>query len=63
MPDNGTGRVRLRANRGILRRWGRVASQDDTESPGAGRAKLRLSRGFPRGLVCGIIPYEIGLPN
>jgi hypothetical protein len=27
------------------------ARQDDTESPGAGRAKLHLSRGFPLGLA------------
>jgi hypothetical protein len=27
-------------------------------SPGAGRAKLRLSRGFPRGLGCGITPQR-----
>ena len=26
--------------------WGHVTRQDDVESPGAGRAKLRLSRGF-----------------
>ncbi len=37
--------------------------QDDTESPGAGRAKLRLSRGFPRGLAYDVIPYGIGQPT
>ena len=42
---------------------GRIASQDDTGSSGAGRAKLRLSRGFPCGLVYGITPYKIGRPT
>ena len=28
--------------------------------PGAGRAKLRLSRGFPRGLDCNVTLYGIG---
>jgi hypothetical protein len=28
-----------------------------TDGPGAGRAKLRLSRGFPRCLACDVTPY------
>jgi hypothetical protein len=39
-----------------------VTRQDDAVSPGAGRAKLRLSRGFPRYLVYEITPYRIGRP-
>ena len=36
-----------------------VTRQDDAESPGAGRAKLRLSRGFPRCLAYDVIPYKL----
>ena len=39
-----------------------LAKQDNAESPGAGRAKLRLSRGFPLGLGCDVVPYGIGQP-
>ena len=34
----------------------RLTRQDDAESPG-GRAKLRLSRGFPGCLACDVTPY------
>src|ERR1700755_1016540 len=36
--------------------WGRAVRRDDPKSPGAGRAKLRLSRGFPRCLAGDVIP-------
>ncbi len=36
----------------------RITKQDGAESPG-GRAKLRLSRGFPGCLACDLTPYEI----
>ena len=38
---------------------GPVARPDDKESPGAGRAKLRLSRGFPRCFAQDVIPYNL----
>ena len=41
-------------DKGIL--GGRVTRQDHAESPGAGRAKLRLSRGFPCCLAHGVAP-------
>jgi hypothetical protein len=31
----------------------------DAESAGEGRAKLRLSRGLPGCLVCGVIPQKL----
>jgi hypothetical protein len=36
----------------------RITRQDDAKSPG-GRAKLRLSRGFPGCLACDVTPYEM----
>ncbi len=38
-----------------------ITRQDDAESPG-GRAKLRLSRGFPRRLAYDVTPYEVSRP-
>jgi hypothetical protein len=42
--------------------WGSRHKRGDTGSPGAGRAKLRLSRGFPRCLAHDVIPYGMGRP-
>jgi hypothetical protein len=41
---------------------GHATRQDDLESPGAGRAKLRLSRAFRVALAHDVTPYEIGRP-
>jgi hypothetical protein len=42
--------------------WGSRHKRDHAGSPGAGRAKLRLSRGFPRCLAHDVIPYRMGRP-